>query len=190
MLRPQCGLLLALSMSSACDAKLGAADPAGPASALSARPPLDDESTAPRHPKPEPVEPSASARMGEEGRLPTSDRAPTEAAAPAQGVLVAELDEGCKLLGADDRYIYLSPGIFGSRRVVRVGIDGTIDHVQLDEPLAALDEAGAAWLTDFLRALKRAGKTVLFSTHDTALADALAGVRWRFTPAREVRVER
>lgn len=60
----------------------------------------------------------------------------------------------------------------------------------LDEPLAALDEAGAAWLTDFLRALKRAGKTVLFSTHDTALADALAGVRWRFTPAREVRVER
>ena len=60
----------------------------------------------------------------------------------------------------------------------------------LDEPLAALDEAGAAWLTDFVRALKRAGKTVLFSTHDTALADALAGVRWCFTPAREVRVER
>ena len=60
----------------------------------------------------------------------------------------------------------------------------------LDEPLAALDEAGAAWLTDFLRALKRAGKTVLFSTHDTALADALADARWRFTPAREVRVER
>ena len=53
-----------------------------------------------------------------------------------------------------------------------------------------LDEAGAAWLTDFLRALKRAGKTVLFSTHDTALADALADARWRFTPAREVRVER
>lgn len=60
----------------------------------------------------------------------------------------------------------------------------------LDEPLASLDEAGAAWLTDFLRALKRAGKTVIFSTHDTALADALAGVRWQFTPAREVRVER
>ena len=60
----------------------------------------------------------------------------------------------------------------------------------LDEPLAALDEAGAAWLTDFLRALKRAGKTILFSTHDTALADALADARWCFTPAREVRVER
>jgi len=44
----------------------------------------------------------------------------------------------------------------------------------LDEPLSALDEGGKLWLLDFLQALKQAGKTLIFSTHDKQLAKMLA----------------
>ena len=43
-----------------------------------------------------------------------------------------------------------------------------------DEPLSALDEKTKIWLVDFLLALKRAGKTIIFSSHDTNLIERLA----------------
>ena len=44
----------------------------------------------------------------------------------------------------------------------------------LDEPLSALDEKGQLWLIDFLQSLKKAGKTLIFSTHDGQLTKMLA----------------
>lgn len=44
----------------------------------------------------------------------------------------------------------------------------------LDEPLAGLDRNTQEWLTDFLLQLKAAGKTLIVSTHNDALAHTLA----------------
>ena len=44
----------------------------------------------------------------------------------------------------------------------------------MDEPLAALDEKTQRWLMDFLAALKKAGKTLIFSSHEQDLAQHLA----------------
>lgn len=44
----------------------------------------------------------------------------------------------------------------------------------LDEPLAALDKASQTLLVQFLQALKAAGKTIIFASHDIALAEHLA----------------
>ena len=44
----------------------------------------------------------------------------------------------------------------------------------LDEPLAGLDRKTQLWLTDFLKQLKAAGKTIVISTHNEELAHALA----------------
>lgn len=44
----------------------------------------------------------------------------------------------------------------------------------LDEPLSALDESTKSWLLDFLLELKRAGKTLIFSSHDLKFIEQLA----------------
>ncbi|BAL84817.1 putative ABC transporter ATP-binding protein (plasmid) [Selenomonas ruminantium subsp. lactilytica TAM6421] len=44
----------------------------------------------------------------------------------------------------------------------------------LDEPLASLDDKTQDWLVEFLQALKEAGKTLLFSTHEERLLKQLA----------------
>ena len=44
----------------------------------------------------------------------------------------------------------------------------------LDEPLSSLDAKTKAWLTEFLQALKNAGKTILFSSHDSNFVEKLA----------------
>ena len=43
-----------------------------------------------------------------------------------------------------------------------------------DEPLSALDEKTRIWLVDFLLELKKAGKTIIFSSHDRNLIERLA----------------
>ena len=43
----------------------------------------------------------------------------------------------------------------------------------LDEPLAGLDKSTQDWLTDFLRELQDAGKTLIIATHDDELAHLL-----------------
>ena len=60
----------------------------------------------------------------------------------------------------------------------------------LDEPLSALDEATQDWLVEFLKSLKAAGKTLIFSTHDRRLATDLANVRLEVDAAHEVRLAR
>ena len=46
--------------------------------------------------------------------------------------------------------------------------------LMLDEPLAGLDRKSQKWLTEFLLALKSAGKTLIISTHNDELANKLA----------------
>ena len=46
--------------------------------------------------------------------------------------------------------------------------------LMLDEPLAGLDRKSQKWLTEFLLALKLAGKTLIISTHNDELANKLA----------------
>ena len=43
-----------------------------------------------------------------------------------------------------------------------------------DEPTAALDPRTAAWLTDLIVELNRAGKTIVLATHDLDALDVLA----------------
>ena len=47
------------------------------------------------------------------------------------------------------------------------------DVLVLDEPLAGLDQRTRDWLIDFLQSLQEAGKTIVLSTHDDALAHLL-----------------
>lgn len=44
----------------------------------------------------------------------------------------------------------------------------------MDEPLSALDDKTQRWLTEFLQALRRAGKTLILSTHDKVFAQGFA----------------
>jgi cobalt/nickel transport system ATP-binding protein len=44
----------------------------------------------------------------------------------------------------------------------------------IDEPLAGLDQKTQQWLVDFLLGLKKAGKTLILSTHHDTLAHTLA----------------
>ncbi|MCQ2491614.1 MAG: energy-coupling factor ABC transporter ATP-binding protein [Lachnospiraceae bacterium] len=48
------------------------------------------------------------------------------------------------------------------------------DVLVLDEPLAGLDKKSRQWLLDFLLQLKKAGKTMIFATHDDNLATLLS----------------
>lgn len=47
----------------------------------------------------------------------------------------------------------------------------------LDEPLSALDEKTKTILTEFLLELKRAGKTIIFSSHDSNFIEKIADRR-------------
>ena len=44
----------------------------------------------------------------------------------------------------------------------------------LDEPLSSLDRKTREWLIEFLQALKKAGKTIIFSSHESSLVELLA----------------
>ena len=44
----------------------------------------------------------------------------------------------------------------------------------LDEPLSALDEKTKSWLIEFLLELKKGGKTIIFSSHDSKFIEQLA----------------
>lgn len=51
------------------------------------------------------------------------------------------------------------------------------DVFVFDEPLSGLDRVGKEWLMQFLLKLKKMDKTLIISTHDDKLADALADER-------------
>lgn len=44
----------------------------------------------------------------------------------------------------------------------------------LDEPLSSLDRKTREWLIEFLQALKKAGKTIIFSSQESSLVELLA----------------
>ena len=44
----------------------------------------------------------------------------------------------------------------------------------LDEPLSSLDKKTREWLIEFLQALKKAGKTIIFSSHESELVEVLS----------------
>ncbi|GAA1641835.1 ABC transporter ATP-binding protein [Kribbella alba] len=52
----------------------------------------------------------------------------------------------------------------------------------LDEPEQRLDTAGIAWLAERLVVEKKAGTSILFASHDTALVDAVADETVALTP--------
>lgn len=43
----------------------------------------------------------------------------------------------------------------------------------MDEPYAALDKKGQLWLTEFIRSLKAAGKTIILSSHEDNMLDTV-----------------
>ncbi|WP_154621024.1 energy-coupling factor ABC transporter ATP-binding protein [Selenomonas montiformis] len=47
----------------------------------------------------------------------------------------------------------------------------------LDEPMSFLDAEAQEWLLDFLKSLKEAGKTLIFSTHESRMVRELADLR-------------
>ncbi|HEY0474234.1 MAG TPA: ABC transporter ATP-binding protein [Kribbella sp.] len=52
----------------------------------------------------------------------------------------------------------------------------------LDEPEQRLDTAGVSWLSERLLEEKKAGTSILFASHDTALVDAVADETVALTP--------
>jgi len=82
-----------------------------------------------------------------------------------------------KLLGIEelrDRAPYHLSG--GEKRKVSLAciLSMAPSALILDEPLAGLDEDTQNWLTEFLKALKMSGKTMVIATHSSILTDALA----------------
>lgn len=82
-----------------------------------------------------------------------------------------------RLLGLDklrSRAPYHLSG--GEKRKVAIAcvLSMNPDVLVLDEPLAGLDSKTQRWLTDFLKALHAAGKTLVISTHNESLARELA----------------
>ncbi|SHK66423.1 cobalt/nickel transport system ATP-binding protein [Selenomonas ruminantium] len=101
---------------------------------------------------------------------------------PAQmGLSAAEIDErvqdALELFGLTrlrDRAPYTLSG--GEKKKAALASILTMNPQvwTLDEPLAALDEKTQDWLVEFLQALKAAGKTLIFSTHEDRLLKQLA----------------
>ena len=58
----------------------------------------------------------------------------------------------------------------------------------LDEPLSALDEKTKSWLTEFLLELKRAGKTIIFSSHESEFIKILADWRLEIDDSHNVKI--
>ena len=60
----------------------------------------------------------------------------------------------------------------------------------MDEPFAALDEKTQHWLAENLQAMKLAGKTLILSTHDTALLQGMVDARIVLNAEHEAEVEK
>lgn len=87
-------------------------------------------------------------------------------------------DDVLELLGIrdlEDRAPYNLSG--GEKKKVAIACTLSLNPEVLtfDEPLAGLDKKSQRWLTDFMKDLKAAGKTIILSTHDDRLAAELAG---------------
>ncbi len=86
-------------------------------------------------------------------------------------------DDVIGLLGIEDlreRAPYHLSG--GEKRKVAIAciLSMNPEALVLDEPLAGLDRKTQEWLVEFLLDLKKAGKTLIVSTHNDELAHTLA----------------
>ena len=59
----------------------------------------------------------------------------------------------------------------------------------LDEPFASLDKKSQQWLVQFLLELKKAGKTILLSTHEASVCEELLDFRIVLDPSYGARVD-
>ena len=59
----------------------------------------------------------------------------------------------------------------------------------LDEPFASLDKKSQQWLVEFLLELKKAGKTILLSTHEASVCEELLDFRIVLDPSYGARVD-
>ncbi|MGI6590893.1 MAG: energy-coupling factor ABC transporter ATP-binding protein [Eggerthellaceae bacterium] len=87
------------------------------------------------------------------------------------------VDDACRLLDIEKlraRAPYHLSG--GEKKKVAIAcvLSMNPDVYCFDEPLNGLDIKTRDWLYGFLKALKTSGKTLIVSTHDQSLADALA----------------
>ncbi len=73
-----------------------------------------------------------------------------------------------------DRAPYQLSG--GEKRKVALGcvLSQNPDLLVLDEPIASLDAKTQTWLTEFLLAIKKSGKTMVIATHDASFASKIA----------------
>ena len=60
----------------------------------------------------------------------------------------------------------------------------------LDEPFASLDKKSQQWLVQFLLELKKAGKTILLSTHEASVCEELLDFRIVLDPSYGARVDK
>jgi len=101
---------------------------------------------------------------------------------PAPEDLVDTLLDDVGLLAAADQL----PGSLSSGQRRRLALATTLVRPRkllvLDEPEQRLDTEGVAWLAERLVAEKKAGTSILFASHDTALVDAVADETVTLTP--------
>src|SRR5690625_2872539 len=81
-----------------------------------------------------------------------------------------------KLKMADYKYERISTYSLGTQQklVLIIGILLDYEYILMDEPFAAIDFITAEVITDFLKELKRSGKTIVVSTHQLDVAQELA----------------
>lgn len=91
--------------------------------------------------------------------------------------IAQRVDDVCRLLSIDTlraRAPYHLSG--GEKKKVAIAcvLSMNPDVYCFDEPLSGLDAKTREWLYGFLKTLATSGKTLIISTHDQSLADALA----------------
>ena len=87
------------------------------------------------------------------------------------------VDDACRLLDIDKlrkRAPYHLSGGEKKKAAIACILSMNPDVYCFDEPLNGLDIKTRDWLFGFLKTLKTSGKTLIVSTHDQSLADALA----------------
>ncbi|WP_179395982.1 ATP-binding cassette domain-containing protein [Lacticaseibacillus absianus] len=75
------------------------------------------------------------------------------------------------------------------RLLIAIALIGDAEVIILDEPTNALDEAGQAFLVDLIADLKRQGKTILVSSHDSGFLKRVSDHMFYYSEGTIVREE-
>lgn len=109
----------------------------------------------------------------------------------SEGEVKRRVDDAINLFGLENlrhRAPYYLSG--GEKKKVSIASILTMNPTiwTLDEPLSALDEKTKLWLTEFLLELKNAGKTLIFSSHESDFIKILADWRLEIDDAHNVTI--